>query len=55
MMFQDESSEDSSSTDEGIEDDQTAYLQELRDQLVEERQRTLERQHAYEARSAEQR
>lgn len=54
-MFQDESSEDSSSPDEGIEDDGPAYLQQLRDELAEERQRALERRHAYEAKSAEQR
>ena len=58
-MFQDESEDDEDSdedsSDSAIEDDQTSYLRELRDQLVEERQRTLERQHAYEARISEQR
>ena len=54
-MFQDESSEDSSSPDEGIEDDGPAYLQQLRGELAEERQRALERRDAYEAKSAEQR
>ena len=58
-MFQDDTEDDEDSdeesSDSAIEDDQTSYLRELREQLVEERQRTLERQHAYEARISEQR
>jgi len=52
---EDDEDSDEDSSDSAIEDDQTSYLRELREQLVEERQRTLERQHAFEARSAEQR
>ena len=58
-MFQDDTEDDEDSdedsSDSAIEDDQLSYLRELREQHVEERQRTLELRQAFEARSAERR
>ena len=56
MTTDDDDDDDEGSDEEsGIEDDQTSYLRELRDELVEQRQQTLERQQALEARRAESR
>ena len=51
----DDDDDEGSDEESGIEDDQTSYLRELRDELVEQRQQTLERQQALEARRAERR
>ena len=48
-----EVSHEESGEESGIEDDQTGYLRELRDQLLEERQRTLELAETWEAKTAE--
>ena len=49
----DDDDDEGSDEESGIEDDQTSYLRELRDELVEQRQQTLERQQALEAKRAE--
>ena len=51
----DDDDDEGSDEESGIEDDQTSYLRELRDELVEQRQQTLERQQALEAKRAERR